>query len=112
MPYFHYTSRKAAQDIICGHPSRIRPGLSGKVYVSPTRYLSGCEAAGWLAIQNLVEVACEIPADWGVVLSQPSRARKIKGPGGVIIRRGRGIEMSTSSEIDVGGLRWVSLDEP
>jgi hypothetical protein len=112
MPYFHYTSQKAAQDIICGLPSRIHPGPSGKIYVTLARYTEGYEAASELAITKLVEVGCEIPDARVVSPSAPGRVKKIKGPGGMIVRRGRGIELTTAQSIDANGLQWIALDPP
>ncbi len=112
MPYFHYTSRKSAQDIICGFTSQIRPGPSGKLYLTPSRYDAGYEAAGWLAITKLVEMVCEIPEGRVAAATNPRRAKKIKGPSGMILRRGRGIEVTTPREIDANGLQWIALTDP
>ena len=39
MPYYHYTSRQAAQDIIC--TGLISPGPSGRIYLALILYVIG-----------------------------------------------------------------------
>jgi hypothetical protein len=116
MPYYHYTSRQAAQDIVCA--GLITPGPSGRIYLTPTLYVIGQEAASALSIINKpVEMACEIP-DSRVASptpppgAPPRRVRPLRGPGGIIIRKGGRQEVHTSQTVHANQLQWISLREP
>jgi len=111
MPYYHYTSRQGAQDIICAR--LIIPGPSGHIYLTPKLYVIGYQAANELSIINkAVEMACEIPDSLVAAPTPPRRVRPLRGPHGNIIRRGGGWEVSTMQMIDVSRVQWISLREP
>jgi len=112
MPYFHFTSRKTAQDILCGIPGLINPGPSRLIFLTPTHYTVGHVAAGDLAIQKEVEIGVMIPEDLVNNPSAPIHAQTIKNPSGAIVRRGGGLEVTTNQPIDINGLNWFSLDQP
>jgi hypothetical protein len=50
MPYYYYTSRQGAQDIISA--GLIIPGPSGRIYLSSKLYVIGYQAANELSILN------------------------------------------------------------
>jgi hypothetical protein len=111
MLYYHYTSRHAAQDIIC--IGQILPGSGGLIYLSPTPYTVGHEAANELGItKKPVEVRCEIPDDRVVGLTGLPAVPLITDPSGNIIRRGGGSQIGTINAISVNPLNWFSLAEP
>lgn len=112
MSYFHYTSRKSAQDVICGLPVELRPGRGGMIYVSPSSYDLGCEAAGDLAILNEVEFVCMISEDRVIDPSPAQRVQQIMNPDGSIARAGGGWEIKTKHEIVVDTAEWRALDPP
>ena len=112
MAYYHYTSRHAAQNVICGDPSLIRPGRSGKVFLSPIRYQYGHEAAGELGIENPVEMVCQIPESVVSVLSEATRVERIINADGTVIRRGRGWEVNCMAPIPAAKCPWSQVLDP
>jgi hypothetical protein len=101
MPYYHYTSRQGAQDIICS--GLIHPSSSGRVYLSTEVYGSGAQAANALGIVGkAIEIAFEIadnPSPPG--LSLPYQATPVLGPGGEVIRRGGGPEVFSINPVTI-----------
>jgi hypothetical protein len=59
MPYYHYTSRTAAQSIIS--TGIIRPGSSGFVYLATEVYATGAAAADALSIRMLSRSPSKFP---------------------------------------------------
>jgi hypothetical protein len=111
MPYYHYTSRQSAQDIISA--GLIIPGPSGRIYLTEKLYVIGYEAANELSILNRpIEMACEIPDSLVAGPMPPRRVRPLRDSSGNIIRRGGGLEVSTTQAIDARRLQWISLREP
>lgn len=109
--YFHYTSRKAAQDIVCGVPSCLRRGKSGKIWLTQTRYATGCDAARELAIENEIGVLFVIPDDHVPRVSTLSRVNQIDSPDGVA-RVGGGFECTIEDDLLIGAAQVVALGYP
>jgi len=114
MPYYHCTSRLAAQDIIC--TALINPGKSGRIYLSTEIYATGAAAADALGITTKpVEIAFEIPDNPPPPgLSAPFQATPVIGPYGNVIRRGGGAEVYITSPVRVSDneAKWLSIREP
>lgn len=101
MPYYHYTSRQAAQDIISSE--YIIPSLkSNLIYLSPDPpYTDGHQAANDLAIINKpVEIRFEIPDSHVTTPTTPVKVPRLPGPGpSGILRQGGGFEITTSTVV-------------
>lgn len=114
MPLYHYTSRQAAQGIIC--TGIINPGTSGRVYLSSELYATGAAAANALGIiSKPVEIAFEIPDNPPPAgLSVPFRASPVVGPYGNVIRRGGAPESYTTNAVTIlpNESKWLSIREP
>ena len=115
MPLYHYTSRQAAQNIIC--VGIITPGISGRVYFSSELYATGATAANALGIppKKPVEIAFEIPDNPPPPgLSLPSRAIPFLDPYGNVIRKGGGPEVHTTNAVAIvqNPDKWLSIREP
>jgi hypothetical protein len=113
MPYYHYTSRSAAQNIIA--TGIIQPGSDGFVYLATEVYATGASAADALGIEKVVEIAFEIsdsPPPRG--LSLPFQALPIFGPHGDLRRRGGGTEVRTANPISISTneAKWLTIREP
>jgi hypothetical protein len=113
MPYYHYTSRSAAQSIIA--TGIIKPGSDGFVYLAAEVYATGAAAADALGIDNVVEIAFEIsdrPPPRG--LSSPFQALPVFGPHGEILRRGGGTEVKTANPVTISTneAKWLTIREP
>lgn len=112
VPYFHYTSRVAAQSIMCNQPARILPGKGGKIWLTKRKYRYGYTAADQLAITKLIEVVCEIPDSDVQEPSQPRRITKARKPDGSFARHGGGWEVTTLRPINVRSNHWSELKVP
>jgi hypothetical protein len=114
MPYYHYTSRQAAQEIIC--TGIINPGKAGRVYLSSELYATGAAAADALGIVSKpVEIAFEISSDPPPAgLSLPFQASPVLGPFGNVIRRGGASETYTTNAVTIlqDESKWLSIREP
>lgn len=110
MNYYHHTSRDSAQSIICC--GELRPGLSGRIYLTPTAYADGHLAANELSITGKpVELRLEI--DHLRVTAPSRRVRPIRDGLGRIVRRGGGLETTWAHNIKVANPgKWHSLTEP
>ncbi len=111
MPYYHYTSRLAAQDI--GSCGIIQVGVSGQIYLTTLVYVTGTSAADALGITKLVEVGLELPDNPPPAgIAGPTAASPVVTPAGVVIRRGGGPEYTCPGPIAVREGKWLSLREP
>jgi hypothetical protein len=111
MPHYHYTSRQAAQNIICTR--RIVPGRGGRIYLTTTVYGEGHEAANALSIQDkAVELRCEVPEDRVRHPAPSEEVVPIINRDGSVIRKGGGVQVTTMQPINANQLRWFSLAEP
>lgn len=107
--YLHYTSREGAQGVISA--GVIRPGRSGRVYLTQDLYAFGSDAANALSIVNKpVELACLVNIGNP---SGPYPVEPIRDEQGVI-REAGGTEYYTDASITVSQDkdRWLSLLEP
>lgn len=108
---FHYTSRESAQAIRIG--GRLRPGRGGKLYLTPTPYESGAEAAARLAILGkAVEVVLVVPLATARGVTEPSLVESILGADGRELRPGGGLEQTTGYDVVSAGLVNWSLSWP
>ena len=97
----HYTTSEAAESIIKG--GEITPGSSGNIWVTPDRYVDGATAQSRLALSRTPDGYFEIPVCRVSCPSPPSRVEPWDGyPGG-------GIEITTTSPIDVTGLTFKTF---
>ena len=111
--YLHYTPREGAQNIISA--GAIKPGRSGRVYLTKEFYPFGCDAADKLSIVNKpVELACLIEEALVAPSEQPSLVEPIRDGSGDLIRAGGGTEYYVTAPITVSRdkERWVGLLEP
>ena len=115
---FHYTSRQAAQEIMCVR--ELLPGKNGGVYLSPDFHPSGAEAANLLSIIGKpVEIVAPIAASVFAPLSPSSwtRVLPLQDPAGRIVRAGGGREVflalpATSPSIRLPSVEWAALAAP
>ena len=112
--YLHYTSREGAQSISITR--LIRPGRSGRIYLTKEIYAHGVDAANGLSIVNKpVELACFVDLN-GVALeiSPPSLVEPIRDDEGNILRHGGGAEFFVTDQITVarGKESWLALSPP
>ena len=92
----HYTTDAAAQSI--SKEGVLRPGSSGKTWLTPDEYASGAEARAKLALDKTPDGYYEIPMCRVQCRSGASRVAPLNGqPGG-------GTEITTEWPIDVSGL--------
>ena len=111
--YYHYTSRQAAQDILC--QNLIKLNDYGLIYLTTIRYEVGHEAANALSIADKpVVIGFEIPLDRVEAPSDPTPVNPLPDANDPTLyrRRGGGIEVTTSSPIHANQLHWFSLQEP
>lgn len=114
MPYYHHTSRLAAQNIVC--TGIILPGTSGFVFLSTELYATGAAAADALGITaKALEIAFEIssnPPPPGLLA--PAQVVPIVSPSGAVLRRGGGPEVRTPNPISAppNAAKWITLREP
>lgn len=118
MPLYHYTSRVAAQSIICS--GKLQPGKSGVVYLTPDDYHAGYEAANALSIIGKpIEIRFEIPDH---VISQSYLvlpAPRLVAPErdiitGDVIRKGGGREIEVPVVLPIHNppIQWTALQAP
>lgn len=113
MYLYHYTSRELAQNIYC--LGKLLPGLSGNIYLTTDLYAIGTEASQKLAIEGKpVELAFSLPdSNIKIYVSKPRRVQPLRGPKGVIRRKGGGLELTISRGINiVNETIALSLREP
>jgi len=92
----HYTTDSAAQSI--SKEGVLRPGASGKTYLTPDEYASGAEARARLALNKTPDGYYEIPMCRVQCASGPSPVKPFyHQPGG-------GTEITTEFPIDISGL--------
>lgn len=107
---FHYTSRLGAQDIISTRV--IQLGRTGAIWLTPTLYALGHEAANHLGIIGKpVDMVVEIPLAMIINPTSLSPVRAVVQPG-QMIRQGLGWEFTVQHTINVAGLRWITLAWP
>ena len=108
--YLHYTPREGAQNIISA--GAIKPGRSGRVYLTRDFDPFGSDAADKLSIVNKpVELACLIQEDLLADLEGPSPVESIRDGNGDLLRGGGGSEYYVTSTISVSRDKehWVNL---
>jgi hypothetical protein len=111
MPFYHYTSRLAAQDI--SSTGIMQAGPSGQLYLTTLVYVTGSSAADALGITKLVEIGLELPDNPPFAgITGPTAASPVVNPAGVVIRRGGGPEFTCPGPIAVREGKWLSLREP
>ena len=118
MPYYHYTSRQGAQDILSS--AAILPNdQEGKIYLTPDRYDIGYRAANELAIAyKPAELGFEIPDDRVRDPTGPNPVTRLPHPSdpSLDLRQGGGQELtiSDSIHIDVSANppQWFILELP
>ena len=111
--YYHYTSRLAAQNIIC--TGVIFPNQAGELFLTPDIYTKGYEAANFLAITNKpVEIRFEVHCDITSVHMRRVRNQRKYIHGKLRrIRKGGGMEIVLSTEVSIRNPgNWTSLDMP
>ena len=109
--FFHYTSRRLAQEITIS--GWLRPGRGGRLYLTEDIFERGADAANSLAIAGKpTEMACVIPKDKVTEVSEERHVEAILGADGSEIRSGCGNEQYTTKAINVKGLSWMSLSAP
>ena len=88
--FLHYTSREGAQGISA--QGEIRPGPSGRIYLTHDLYPFGADAADRLGIIGK-------PVEIAVLISRPTSAvdgpeliHPVRGHDGTLLRRGGGTE--------------------
>jgi len=112
--YLHYTSREGAQSISI--TSLIRPGRSGRIYLTRDVYTHGVDAANGLSIVNKpVELACFVDLNGAALaISPPSLVEPIRDDEGNILRHGGGTEFFVTAQIIVaqGKESWLALYQP
>lgn len=115
--YYHYTSRRFAQEIYCNDGKLDSP--KGTNWISPDFFESGAEAAQALAITGkAAEVVCIIPdhalhlALQGPVPSPTPVCGITDGPTGEYRRRGGGNEIAITKPIPLNPLQFVNLVSP
>lgn len=97
----HYMTSEAAESIIKG--GEITPGSSGNIWVTPDRYVNGATAQSRLALSRTPDGYFEIPLCRVSCPSPPSTVQPWGGsPGG-------GIEITTTSPIDITGLSFKTF---
>lgn len=97
----HYTTSEAAESIIKG--GEITPGSSGNIWVTPDRYVNGATAQSRLALSRTPDGYFEIPLCRVSCPSPPSTVQPWgRFPGG-------GIEITTTSPIDITGLSFKTF---
>jgi hypothetical protein len=113
MILYHYTSRHFAQEIHC--TGKIKPNWFGWVYLSPTPYTGGAEAADRLSIrEKAVELCCQVELPSKAVIG-PSIVKRFRDSHGHVLRRGGGVEYRTRQEVAFGRSsppRWTVLNAP
>ena len=97
----HYTTSGAAESIIKG--GEITPGSSGNIWVTPDRYVDSATAQSRLALGRTPDGYFEIPL---CRVSCPSPASTVQPWGGF---PGGGIEITTTSPIDITGLSFKTF---
>lgn len=108
--YLHYAPREGTQNILAA--GEIKPGRSGRVYLTSDLYPFGCDAADKLSIVNKpVELACLIEDALVVEPEGPSPVEPIRDGSGDLIRAGGGTEYYVTVPITVSRdkERWVGL---
>ena len=94
----HYTTKEAAESI--SKEGVLRPGSSGKTWLTTDRYASGAEARSGLALNKTPDGYFEVPMCRVQCASGPSRVEPFyRQPGG-------GTEITTEFPINVGGLSF------
>jgi hypothetical protein len=94
----HYTTKEAAESI--SKEGVLRPGASGKTWLTTDRYASGAEARSGLALNKSPDGYFEVPMCRVLCPSGPSRVEPFyRQPGG-------GTEITTEFPINVGGLSF------
>lgn len=107
---YHYTSRQGAQDIIS--TGILKLGRTGVIWLTPTLYALGQEAANRLGIIGKpVELLVEIPVTMLINPATLSPVRAVVQPN-QMIRQGLGWEFVVRHTINIGGLRWIALAWP
>lgn len=97
MPWYHYTSREGAQGVLC---AGLRPGASGKIYLTPTLYTEGTSAANYLGITGKpVEMGFHFLDNTVPSYLAPTRIEHVRGSGGIVMRRGRGLEVGLAGTV-------------
>jgi hypothetical protein len=115
---FHYTSRQAAQDIMCAR--ELLPGRNGGVYFSPDFHPSGAEAANLLSLVGKpIDLVAPIPANVLAPLAPPppTTVLPLQDPAGRILRAGGGREVFLSlpanlRSIQLRSVEWTALVAP
>ena len=110
--YLHYTSREAAQGIVA--TGIMRPGRSGRVYLTRTLYTVGAQAVDQLSITGKpVEVALFISVDQVPSTVGPLPVEPLQDAEGNPLRNGGGVEFTVERPIraprDPG--TWLTLGE-
>lgn len=110
MIYYHHTSREASQNVICS--GELRPGVSGRIYLTPIPYADGHIAANQLSITGK-PVELRLSLDHLKITALPSRVHPIIDGSGRIVRYGGGLEVTWAQIIKIAnpGL-WHPLTEP
>jgi RHS repeat-associated protein len=98
---YHYTNDAGRAGIQAS--GAIRPGASGRVFVSPTRYTDAARAQSELALPRTPTSVIEIPASRLPGLTKPTVVQP--GPGGP----GGGLECWVTCRVNVRGLPFESL---
>lgn len=94
----HYTTKEAAESI--SKEGVLRPGSSGKTWLTTDRYASGTEARSGLALNKTPDGYFEVPMCRVQCPSGPSKVEPLyKQPGG-------GTQITTEFPINVGGLSF------
>ncbi len=107
---FHYTSCESVQSISAS--GYLRPGQSGKLYLTEDLYTAGAEAANRLAITGKpVEVVGVVPRE-RVVGDEGSEYVRSVRLGRALLREGGGREPWVSQVIQSGAIRWLELSAP
>lgn len=107
---YHYTSRQGAQDIVSS--GMIKLGRTGVIWLTPTAYALGQEAANRLGIVGKpVEMMVEIPVSMLIGATALSTARAV-AQGNQMVRQGLGWEFIVRHTINIAGLRWLPLAWP
>jgi hypothetical protein len=110
--FLHYTSREGAQGICA--LGEIRPGPSGRIYLTFDLYPFGTDAADRLAILGK-------PAEVAVLISPPTSSpagpaliHPVRGRDGTFLRRGGGTEYYVLDPVPVVWDKgaWFMLNEP
>ncbi len=97
---FHYTTRQGAQEIVIAR--KVKPGASGKVYVTEDTYPFGVTATARLAIPNKIAETVLVIAVSGVTGLRAARSvGPILAADGTELRPGGGTERWTDVAIDV-----------